>query len=350
MPLVTHMPKITLFLGAGASKAFDYPATKEFVDNLYEVLTDREKRILNSFLKTPNVSDIEHVLQIIDTVIDFDSMTYINKLFRGQAAFSASIEGMSFRWQGFVEICKDLKKKIISELHRQYEFDENKLKNIVENYDGLFKSIFIDPESMQAKVGQIHVFTTNYDSIIENYCVKKQINFTCGFELERLSGRQFWKPKVFKKYNRLMLYKLHGSLDWRETNDGRIERVTTEEQVSKITRKHKRNILIYTTQKEYLTEEPFRTLMNYFEDILNKHDACLVVGFSFRDPYINRIFLGFLRANPNRKLVVVSPSASKNVEEKLLQGDKKLKKQIICLDMLFGDKKTLDQIRREIIH
>ena len=344
------MPKTTLFLGAGASKAFDYPTTREFVDNLREVLAEKEKRVLNSFLKTPDVSDVEHVLQIIDTVIDFDSVPYIKKLFRGQALFSASIEGIGFRWHDFVEICKRLKEKIISELHRQYEFDENKLGKIIECYDGLFDSIYFSvPKSMRAKeLERTHVFTTNYDSVIEYYCAKKQIDFTCGFELERFTRRQFWKPELFGEYRGLKLYKLHGSLDWRETNDGRIERVPTEEQVSRATKRYKRNILIYPAQKEYLSEEPFRTLMYYFERVLSAHDTCVIIGFSFRDPYINRIFLEFLRANPKRKLIVVSPTASRNVEENLLQGDKKLKKQIICLDMLFGEEKTFKEIRNTL--
>ena len=38
-----NMSKVTLFLGAGASKAFDYPTTKEFLDNLQEVLSEEEK-------------------------------------------------------------------------------------------------------------------------------------------------------------------------------------------------------------------------------------------------------------------------------------------------------------------
>ena len=346
------MPKVALFLGAGASRAFDYPTTREFVDNLREVLAEREKRVLDSFLKTPDVSDVEHVLQIIDRVIDFDSVPYINKLFRGKAVFSINIEGNVFRWHDFVETCKRIKEKIISELHRQYEFDENKLEKIIECYDGLFDSIYFSvPKSIRAKeLKTTHVFTTNYDSVIEYYCAKKQIDFTCGFELERFTRRQFWNPELFNDVDGLKLYKLHGSLDWRETNDGKIERLSTEEQVSGATKKYKRNILIYPAQKEYVSEQPFIALMNYFERVLNAHDVCLVIGFSFRDPYINRVFIDFLRANPNRKLIVVSPTASKNVEENLLQGDKKLKKQIICLDMLFGEEKTFKEIRNTLAH
>ncbi|RLI73033.1 hypothetical protein DRO91_03855 [Candidatus Heimdallarchaeota archaeon] len=342
------MPKTALFLGAGASKAFDYPTTKEFVNHLFGVLTSSsEKSILNLFLGIPDVSDVEHVLQIIDSVLNFAS----NPLFKGgRVKFPAHIEiGRTILdWSSFVARCELIKRKIISELHRQYEFDENKLEKIIECYDNLFGSIYPSvSRSMRAKeIEQMHVFTTNYDSVIENYCLEKQISFTCGFKSER--GRRFWKPELFREFHGLKLYKLHGSLDWRETHDGRIEWVVTQEQVSGVSRRYRRNILIYPAQKEYFNEEPFRTLMRYFEEVLSVHDVCLVIGFSFRDPYINGIFLEFLRVNPNRKLIVVSPTASRNVEENLLQGDKKLKKQIICLDMLFGEEKTFKEIRNTL--
>jgi len=76
--------------------------------------------------------------------------------------------------------------------------------------------------------------------------------------------------------------------------------------------------------------------------------ACLVIGFSFRDPYINRIFLDFLRANPKRKLIVVSPTASENVKENLVHENRRLKRQILCLDMSFGEQRTFIAIRRAL--
>jgi len=271
-------------------------------------------------------------------------------MFRGSTPPYLTLEGGGLHWEPFIKLCKKLKEDIISELHRQYELDENKREKIEECYDRLFDSVYFHvPKSTRAKeFGQMHVFTTNYDSVVEYYCAEKHIDFTCGFELERFSRRRFWKPELFRKPQGLKLYKLHGSLDWRETNDGRIERVPTEEQVSKITRRYKRNVLIYPAQKEYLTEEPFRTLMDYFEKVLNEHDACLVIGFSFRDPYINRIFLDFLKANLKRRLIVISPTCSRNVKENLVHENKRLKRRILCLDMSFGEQRTFIAIRRAL--
>jgi hypothetical protein len=52
------MPEVALFLGAGASRAFDYPTTLEFVGELQNVLSVEEKTVLTSILRSPEISDI----------------------------------------------------------------------------------------------------------------------------------------------------------------------------------------------------------------------------------------------------------------------------------------------------
>lgn len=248
-------------------------------------------------------------------------------------------------WRNLVNLCEQLKESIILDLHRQYEFinDRNILARIRIAYNGLFELLFdqISPSK------ELHVFTTNYDSVIENYCVNTGLMLNCGFQVENRTYRQFWHPKLLGKSCKgkcIKLYKLHGSLDWRETNDNRIERVSTEEPVSETTRRYRRNMLIYPARKSYAAEEPFSTLMRYFRDVLFKHKACLIIGFSFRDPDINRILTDFLKKDSRHKLLIVSPSASKDLEDNL-RLSKALKKQAICVNKPFGEKETLLEIQ-----
>jgi hypothetical protein len=46
-------------------------------------------------------------------------------------------------------------------------------------------------------------------------------------------------------------------------------------------------------------------------------DVCIVIGFSFRDEHINTIFNDFLKRG--KSIVVISPSADKNVYANLLK-------------------------------
>jgi len=339
------MPKVVLFLGAGASRAFDYPTTSEFVHNLTDSVSSEEKRILNSLIRAPTITDIEHVLQTLDPLIALASNSYVETIFNQSPPNIPLVDG-SVYWRDFIRWCRSLKDTIISELHRQYEFDRTKLKKVTDAYDPVFGEL-----SMSKDIQHIDVFTTNYDSVIEHYCTNgmKTYQFACGFVRDSRSGREFWNPEELGRWKLdkgfgIKLYKLHGSLDWRETDDNRIERVSTEERVSRATRRYKRNILIYPAQKNYVTEEPFRRLMKYFEEVLNQHDLCLVIGFSFRDPLINGTFLDFLGAERKRRLMVVSPNASTDVKNNLLGDNKKLEKQVICIDKPFGEPETFSLI------
>lgn len=347
------MPKVALFLGAGASRAFGYPTTLDFVRNLKGVLGGRpvESEILKSILNRPNVSDIEHVLQKLDPIVNLDSNDYFKAVFKESEA-KQRLLGIDMTVNLFVNYCGRLRQTIMNELYIQYEFDTSKIKTVQTLYDELYSilaNINDDPE--------LHVFTTNYDSILERYCAvsKFQIEFTYGFRTDGRSGRQFWHSEWLKNWKSdrqknkgIRLYKLHGSLDWREMVDRRIERVLTEERVPSRSRRYKRNIVIYPAQKHYATEEPFRRLQRYFENVLNQHDICLVIGFSFRDLLINNTFLDFLRGNTKRRLVVVSPNAMKDVNENLVVEEKPLIEQIEGIVGLFGAKTTFEAIRNAL--
>jgi len=340
------MPRATVFLGAGASRVFDYPTTEEFVRNLS--LSQNGKRILNSITRAPEIKDSEHILQTIDAIITFNSNTYVQAMFKQSQPSIPLVDGSVVRWNEFVDLCSSLKETMIIELHRQYQFDQRKLQKVIDTYHPLIEQLSKVNESQL-----LDLFTTNYDSVIENYCEEsdKEVQFTCGFSIGTRGRREFWNPEQlgrwkgeFGKGLGIKLYKLHGSLDWRETDDGRIERIRTEEKVSPEIRRYKRNILIYPAQKDYLTEEPFGRLMKYFEEVLNQHNSCLVIGFSFRDPFINRTFLDFLRAERKRGLIVVSLNASADVKNNLLKNEKKLEKQVTCFDKPFGEPETFNLI------
>lgn len=238
------MPEVALFLGAGASKAFGYPTTLDFVSNLKEVLQSIEKSIFESILKFPNISDIEDVLRQLDPITNVGSNDYVQTMFRGSTIPQPNQLGVEMKINIFFNFCETLKQSIINELYSQYEFDESKIKKIVEYYD-LLRVILANIN----KNPELHVFTTNYDSVFERYCNNTNIlnDFTCGFKTDKRSRREFWHSEWLKNWkfdpNRnkgIRLYKLHGSLDWREMTDGRIERVLTEDRVSSRSRTYKK--------------------------------------------------------------------------------------------------------------
>lgn len=247
--------------------------------------------------------------------------------------------------------CFELKRVIISELYSQYQFNEKKVPRIVSLYGRLFAEL-----AFLNRNHQLDIFTTNYDSVVEEFCdnTKIDVDLIDGFVDTLRTRRLFWRPKkAFQRDFRedaslkLRLFKLHGSLNWGERKNGNIEKVS-ELSVNGLSR-YKRNVLIYPAQKTYEEEEPFSTLFKYFRDASETSKVFVVIGFSFRDDILNGIFLDHLRANPRNSLIVVSPNATQNVTENLLEGKKgKLHKTIIVINQEFGKEETFGFIKKAI--
>jgi hypothetical protein len=360
------MNRVALFLGAGASHAFGYPTTREFLHVLASRISGDQKDIISRIRLSPEVSDIEHVLLFLDGTIETSSNKYVRSVFSLEPPLSVPIRIVkvkdekekvvytsksSLEWGNFVLKCQDLKQSIISELHSQYCFNPSTKQNVVDTYGilfGMLKDLNIFP---------VEVFTTNYDRVIEEFCLATtmKVELLDGFSTEPRTGRRYWNSDEFKKKGssesiQLKLFKLHGSLDWRETYDHEIENVRAEERCI-TARSYRQNILIYPTETITEQKEPFKTVFEHFKDTVSKATAFMVIGFSFRDSPINETFLNFLRADKSRRIIVVSTHARENVKENLLAGiadANTLLEQIRFVPKHFGKTQTFKEIIRAL--
>ena len=71
--------------------------------------------------------------------------------------------------------------------------------------------------------------------------------------------------------------------------------------------------LLYPGYKGTPTDEPFITMHNKLFLRLNECDEVHVIGFAFRDPYINSIFEFAIRGNPNLRINCYNPSPIKDL-------------------------------------
>jgi len=115
------------------------------------------------------------------------------------------------------------------------------------------------------------------------------------------------------------LNKLHGSVTWWSDN--------TRQKIFKLaadimgTEKYT-NLMIYPAQKDDVFNFPYYMLQWMFNLTLNEIDELIAIGHKFEDPNITMSVKGALE-NPNFKLTLVSPSASK-IKEKIFQNNKKV--------------------------
>jgi hypothetical protein len=159
------------------------------------------------------------------------------------------------------------------------------------------------------------------------YCSKPERKCRCiyGFRYDEYSERRLWdKDKgydissVQEGVTNVYLYKLHGSLNWKKHATGEIEAISGETPFSDPN--YVEDMLIYPTlsPKDGQELEPYNIIREKFKDFMDEADACIVIGFSFRDEHINNIFTDFLKRG-RRTLIVVSPSAEKYIDENLLE-------------------------------
>lgn len=73
------------------------------------------------------------------------------------------------------------------------------------------------------------------------------------------------------------------------------------------------------TKDEATQEEPYATILDRFGQKLPSFDACVVIGYSFRDPHISEELVKFARSG--KIIVLLSPTATSDFDKNALKGD-----------------------------
>ena len=306
MPTSKRAAKIPIiFLGTGASAPFDYPPTKPFVDALRARFPDATPlgNLFRSLLEVGIIDDVEHILEVADHFEEHRE-TRLRAFFSQMHLTFPKFKDCSY--DELESLMLSLRNEIRTEIFRTYSW-KPRIAPLLDLYDRLF-SIFGS--------AVLDVFTTNYDRVIEEYCGQRGILCYDGFRHNERESVYEWDPSTLKRRMALSgetilwLHKLHGSLNWRRMTTGRVVRVNPEEPIGiGGEESYSENLLIYPAQKDVPESDPFRSLYDSFERRMSTSNLCVVLGFSFRDPYLNEVFADFLRREKTL-LISLSPSAS----------------------------------------
>lgn len=299
--------KVALFLGAGASAPYGMPTTSQLKEILKESSFPFEK-----ILKNDAYPDVEYILPALDKIISF-SKSEGGKLWD-------ICEPSSFR--DVTTRAKIAKKIIEDEIFLRYKWNPSYDLTARELLEDLFSVV-------QSKDGDVTIFTTNFDTVIEEYCGKDNAQRRCitGFAAHRSRDMHVWsgdfqagmdtRPKVF-------LYKLHGSLGWEQQNiDG--NNMIVHKTGTRAAEIPANDVFIRPTinTKNEIAKDPYRTAINEFANKLPSFDVCVVIGYSFRDIHISKILVDFIQQG--KTVVTLSPTAivdfSKNALGETPTGD-----------------------------
>ncbi len=322
---IAGVPDIVVFLGAGASCPLGYPTTKEFIAHLQESLKRNGKNEEANFLhyiltNISDIHDVEQVLELLETLEEDWSKLPSRKFYE---KFTTHIRlGSDYDLPLVLKWLKSLREEIEKEVFEAYHWKpeiRTKARDMHQALLNYITGLLKDPKD-------VLIFTTNYDRVIEEVGnILLEYEVVDGFRVIK-GGKNIWDPTVFQRTSNekttlIKLFKVHGSLNWRETTENSVEKVFTEERTLG-NPTHKRNVVIYPTltHKQNHTVQYLNTLYELFKTIMGRIRCCVVIGYSFRDQDINEVFLDFI-GRKGTILIAVSPSAEINVRKNLLKEE-----------------------------
>jgi len=291
--------EVILLLGAGASVEADIPDSNSMVQKIESLVSDDERwmrfRNLYRYIRSSifyadgleGLFDDKVLFNIERLVIVLEELHKRERhtLYPYVGAWNPKlldVAGNDF------ENVRDFQSKIMDILRHKW-IALTHIEN-ANYYRGLLR--------FQEEYGYpIRVFSLNYDLCVEE---------TCGFEnVERGFSEKEWEWRQFDETSAdpkpLYLYKLHGSLDWYFTENGKVSYVDTPSTID-----HSQFPLIFGTSNKLQYIDPFLFCAYELRKwTLDSARVIVCIGYGFNDEHINGILEQALRQNSERKLLAV---------------------------------------------
>lgn len=380
-----------IFLGAGASRAFEVPTMREFIEKITAKVKSEANTKQELFLKIKQSKftapfDLEILMTVLNDLkkpeneLSNTSSPFTNQLLHNYS----DILDFKDRINIANALLKDVKKIIAIECKKPLE---DKLDKIEAVYDNFFRmsNNFLDKLRSRNKLvvgvmtlpkGGVNyhlpltIFTTNYDTIMEAYLHKKQIDFndgmyhSCGVDIFDPNMYQINLPSLIrslsidsnistaistaKDFHTVELFKLHGSISYVRTKEGNIfnDFRFEKEGVTNIGAAIEDEIMWYpleSTGYEYISQSPFLELFNIFKDRLKRDNIWIIIGFSFRDKNISGMFNDVARSNRDVIAILIDPQ-SENIKNELKKNFRYLAEKITPINGKFGDEEILEKL------
>ncbi len=198
--------------------------------------------------------------------------------------------------------------------------------------------------SLDWRSSLVSLFTTNYDPVTDSlmeYAENFSVPVYDGFRF--ISGK--WDPARYSEVTTgLTIYRLRGSLSWiREGEKIRNTRFYGQT-------KDRDHVLIYPGRSpgpqamEDCIGYPHEALA---DKLLNAKNL-IVIGYSFRDSFVNEILRTAMHRNADLKIVVVDPERPERIDTELKTGDLSETERIVHVDTSF-EQAVSDRSFRELI-
>lgn len=305
------------FLGAGASQEAEVPLVSEFVPEFVkhnqsskkgqwglkrEAIKYVSKMLRQAQLSADEYANIELLLQTIQELRGRDESRL--------AAFYATPDPGLEKYDPILE---DLEKDLFQYIRHRCHVPLTKLEYLRPLLD-------FAPRKASKAQAPLDIFTVNYDNAIEALCEEHDLPYTDGFGPD-------WGPDNFDRGNCCVrIYRIHGSISWYRT---RRKRALVRIPVAPVTPVHyytddeTSEMMLYPTFTKAEQAEPYATLLEQMRRRLSSTETktCVVVGYSFRDEYLNELFRNAMDVNRDLLLIIVDPSDAEEIAYFRMAGE-----------------------------
>jgi hypothetical protein len=345
------MTENLIFLGSGVSVPFRLPTMRGLVDS-FEKHLEKVARIDSANEILTLYRDIKVNLQKVHDNVDLESIfsvlyvierdtkcsdlpfifNYIFSKFKDLKNSSIFTNQEIENAAKLLILYKDFVRKECTINHDLYDDD------ISQTYDSFLKAISSSHDE------PFHIYTTNYDRVIETYWEgKEDINdlFKKTGGLEELDV-----GLLSSAAGRIKLVKLHGSLDWFKLTTGKIVR-SSDYKRSKIGGSRvEGEQLLYPIQQKDLYKYPWYDIFKQFKIDLSKTRNWVVIGYSFNDEFIRNIFLEVLNQTGQKsRMLIVHPKANEITKKFQWENIQNIK----SIPGKLGEASTLKEIVRVLV-
>lgn len=286
-------PNLAWLLGAGISVDAGIPLMYPLTDRVRTLLADSTHKTLleTHWNALPEDAHIEHLLSNIG------DYTALAERSRNR---SVDVNGETFTVEALKAAHTEVVEKIAETIRWGYEppIDDDpevigKSKNPIIKIDyhrAFVSALFHTAQAgLQERRGPVRIFSTNYDTLLEDALSLEAIPYWDGFSGGAVAYRahHFGQDEPITGY-RAHVVKLHGSIDWHLGEDGRVWRVRDGDAYPE----QKQRVLIYPQATKYLAtqRDPFAAQFDLLRRALasSSDNVLAVCGYSFGDDHINQ--------------------------------------------------------------
>jgi hypothetical protein len=224
---------------------------------------------------------------------------------------------------------------------------------------GYLQAFLLSFSSRSASRERLNIFTTNYDRFIEYGCDEVGLILLDRFKGKlqpifrntRLELDYHYNPPGIRGEPRYVegvarLTKLHGSIDWRFKNHGKIIRSLmpfgAEDSHPEIPLDASNHVVIYPNSAKDIETAfyPYSELFRDFSNAVCRPNSSIVTyGYGFGDSHINRTIADMLTIPSTHLVIIAYNDPGKRIQRFLI--DKNKAQYTLLIGSHFGDLKTL---------